>query len=191
MALGIESYLQTMLPLPYVKKMKRSNENISPRSVSDVDWNRIAYTEEAVLCFIREGDRLLLIHKKTGLGAGLINGPGGRIEPGETPLEAAVRETREETGLTPQFLEHVGELAFVFTDGYSLYGYVFFAFGHEGLLTETEEADPFWCAISDIPYDRMWEDDGVWLPRVLNGERVKGYFIYDGEHALDHRVEPL
>ena len=171
--------------------MSRSNERKHPRNVSDVEWDQIQYTEKAVLCFIRDGDRLLLIHKKTGLGAGLINGPGGRINPGETPRQAAVRETEEETGLTPQFLEHVGELAFVFTDGYSLYGYVFFAFGYEGNMRETEEADPFWCPLSEIPYDRMWEDDSVWLPRALNGERVKGCFIYDGERAVDHKVEPL
>ena len=159
-----------------------------PGLVSDVDWNSVKYTEKAVLCFIREEDRILLIHKKTGLGAGLINGPGGRIDPGETPAEAAVRETEEETGLLPHSIEQAGELAFVFTNGYTLYGFVFIAAGYTGTMRETEEADPFWCPISEIPYDRMWEDDAVWLPRALGGEKIKGFFIYDGERALDHKV---
>ena len=67
-----------------------------PHHVDDIDWPLWQFTEHAVLCFIVDGDRILLIHKKTGLGAGKVNGPGGRIEPGESPLQAAVRETEEE-----------------------------------------------------------------------------------------------
>ncbi|RKX74483.1 MAG: NUDIX hydrolase, partial [Spirochaetes bacterium] len=62
------------------------------RDIIPATWKPV---EEAVLCFIRDRkeEKVLLIHKKTGLGAGLINAPGGRIDPGETPEEAAVRET--------------------------------------------------------------------------------------------------
>jgi 8-oxo-dGTP diphosphatase len=48
------------------------------------DWSVWQPTERANLCFVTRGDEVLLIHKKRGLGAGKINGPGGRIEPGET-----------------------------------------------------------------------------------------------------------
>ena len=53
--------------------------------IRSADWKPV---EEAVLCFVRdrENRRVLLIHKKTGLGAGLINAPGGRIEKGESPM---------------------------------------------------------------------------------------------------------
>jgi 8-oxo-dGTP diphosphatase len=43
---------------------------------------------------ISKGKTLLLLHKK--LGVWLY--PGGHVDPGEIPLEAAIRETREETG---------------------------------------------------------------------------------------------
>jgi 8-oxo-dGTP diphosphatase len=46
------------------------------------------------LFVIRDG-HILLIHKKRGLGAGKINGPGGRIDLGESPQECAVRKFKK------------------------------------------------------------------------------------------------
>ncbi len=53
---------------------------------------------------VRDGDRFLLTLRPPGShGAGFWEFPGGKIEPGETPAEALVREVREElgTGLRP------------------------------------------------------------------------------------------
>jgi len=46
-----------------------------------------------------EAGRLLMIVRVHDPGQGLWSIPGGRIEPGETPEQAVVREVREETGL--------------------------------------------------------------------------------------------
>ncbi|ADN01960.1 8-oxo-dGTP diphosphatase [Spirochaeta thermophila] len=157
-------------------------------SAKDVPWESLSFTERAVLCFVFEGERVLLIHKKRGLGKGKINAPGGRIEPGETALEAAVRETQEEVGLIPINPQECARLHFLFTDGYSLHGTVFRAFSYEGTLRETEEAIPLWSPVSSIPYDRMWEDDRLWIPHLLEGRYVEGFFIFDGDTMLDAHV---
>src|SRR5438445_9942733 len=105
--------------------------------VEQIDWNNWQPTEKANLCFVVQDGQILLIRKKRGLGAGKINGPGGRLEKGETALQSAIRETQEEVGVTPTGLELAGELFFQFLDGYKLHVSVFSASGCDGTLIET------------------------------------------------------
>lgn len=155
-----------------------------------IDWATWQPVDIAVLTFILRGSELLLIVKKRGLGAGKINAPGGRLEPGETPEQAAVRETQEEVGLTPLGLCPAGRLDFVFTDGYSLRCHVFTARGCTGTLTETDEAAPFWCKETDIPYGRMWSDDRLWIPLMLEGRGFEARFVFEGDLMLWHCLIP-
>ena len=97
------------------------------RCLGDVDWSCWRPRERATLLFVVQGDRILLMHKKRGFGAGKINGPGGRLEPGESALACAIREVEEELCVTPVGVEERGELRFLFADGYSLHGTVFSA----------------------------------------------------------------
>lgn len=153
------------------------------------DWITWQPRERANLCFVLRGEQVLLIHKKRGLGAGKINGPGGRLEPGETAVQAAIREVQEELGVTPCDPQLHGELHFQFADGYALHCSVFVAADCVGEPVETDEAVPLWVHRAEIPYDKMWADDRHWLPGVLEGRRFRGYFDFDGETMLHHRVE--
>ena len=145
--------------------------------------------EKGTLCFIIENGKILLIEKKRGLGAGKVNGPGGRLEAGETAEQGAIRETQEEVGLTPTGMEWAGELSFQFRDGYSLHVELYRASGWTGELRETDEAKPFWCSTSEIPYGRMWADDEQWMPRLLAGEKFRGWFEFEGDRMEWFRME--
>ena len=160
-----------------------------PRDVNQIDWESWVPTERATLCFIIRDGQVLLIHKKRGLGSGYMNGPGGRIEPGETALAAAIRETQEEIGVTPNGLEEIGQLFFQFLDGFRIHVTVFAASGCEGQLCETDEAKPQWTALDDIPYDRMWQDDPHWLPLLLSRNKFRGFFLFDDRRLLSYRVD--
>jgi 8-oxo-dGTP diphosphatase len=153
-----------------------------------IDWSAWTPTETAVLTFVRHAGKLLLILKKRGLGHGKFNAPGGRLEAGETIEQAAVRETQEEVGLTPLGLKPAGRLDFAFIDGYSLSCHVFTADAYEGTLTETDEAAPFWCDETEIPYGRMWADDRLWIPLMLEGRPFDAQFVFDGDLMLWHRI---
>ena len=139
----------------------------------------------------RDTERVLLIHKKTGLGAGKINGPGGKLEDGESALESAVRELREELHIRPTDLEKMGVLYFQFVDGLALQCTVFRGFHFEGVPTETREARPIWYPMDEIPFEKMWEDDVFWLPGMLQGGKFDAWFHFDGETMLSHRIDWL
>ena len=53
------------------------------RRFEDIDWQGWRADEHATLCFVIRGGEILLIRKLRGLGAGKINGPGGRLEPSD------------------------------------------------------------------------------------------------------------
>ena len=159
--------------------------------VSEIDWTTWTAVDPATLIFVIRGGQILLIHKKRGLGAGKINGPGGRLEPGEPPEAAAMRELREELGVTAVNPVRVGEHRFQFVDGYSTYVHVYRASGLHGTPVETDEAVPLWVDLDAIPYDRMWEDDRLWLPLLVAGQRFSGYWIFDGDRMMDYRLDVL
>jgi 8-oxo-dGTP diphosphatase len=170
---------------------EEQSDEIEPKvadDVSQIDWDLWEPTETAVICYVFSQGKVMLIHKKKGLGNGLVNAPGGRIEEEETASEAAVRETEEETGITPVDIRQVGILNFQFRDGYALKGYVFFADSYTGTMTETDEADPFWVPVDQIPYEKMWEDDALWLPRTMNGEIIEGRFIFDDRSMISEQI---
>ena len=154
-----------------------------------MDWKGWLPREKAVLVFLQDGPNLLLIHKKRGLGTGKVNAPGGRLETGETWEQAGVRETREETGITPEELTEAADLCFQFTDGYSLAVKVFLARGWTGTLTACDEADPFWNSRTALPWTTMWADDSLWLRPVLEGHRVRARYVFDGEAMKEARME--
>ncbi len=140
------------------------------------------------LLFVIDAEQVLLIDKKTGHGAGKINAPGGKLEPGEAPSACAVRETLEEVGIEVADPRLMARLKFADSRASQWYGYVFVAHAHTGTAIETVAANPHWYALNAIPYHRMWQDDRIWLPLILSGQRVKGEFLFDDGRLRAHRV---
>ncbi|MES2996424.1 MAG: 8-oxo-dGTP diphosphatase [Verrucomicrobiota bacterium] len=153
------------------------------------DWTTWLPGIHATLMFVVRDDEILLILKKRGLGAGKVNGPGGKIDPGESPLECVIRECREELHITPVNPRKTGELRFLMSDCPDIHCHVFRADDIDGTATETDEAVPLWTKTDAIPYPQMWEDDRHWLPLLLAGRQFMGRFIFHGETMLWMEIE--
>jgi 8-oxo-dGTP diphosphatase len=156
--------------------------------------------QDATLCFVLQGDpfhRILLGLKKVRFGQGKFDGFGGKIEAGETPLAAAIRELEEESGLRalPEHVQYVAHLVFVFPakPEWSQIVHAFVATQWTGTPVESVEMIPTWFDVQDIPYARMWDDSTYWLPRILAGGRLQGRFVFRPDNAtVGHVVlEPL
>lgn len=150
---------------------------------------------ETTLLLLRKGNQILLALKKRGHGVGKYNGVGGKLEQGETPEEAMIRETYEEIGVTPIKYEKMGENTFKeFINGEEtiLKFHLYVATEWLGEPSETEEMKPYWFNILEIPYDKMFTDDIYWLPLVLDGKKISGNFEFDQNWQLiSYNVEEL
>ncbi len=103
---------------------------------------------------------------------------GGHVEDGESPAEAAVREVREETGLTVRDLREHGTLTFYFGDAAEP-EWVVHVFSTErfgGTLRPSDEGRLEWFPDDHLPYDLMLPDDPHWVPHLLAGRCFEGTF---------------
>ncbi|KAJ7057802.1 NUDIX hydrolase domain-like protein [Mycena amicta] len=119
--------------------------------------------------FVIHGDKILLGFKKRGLGINKFNGFGGKVEPQESTREAALRELKEESGITAP-LELAGTLLFVVRGQKWAHIDIFRADEYSGTVTESEEMRPEWFDKTRIPYDSMWDTDRYWLPLLLSNK---------------------
>lgn len=133
---------------------------------------------DVAVTYILDGrERVVLGEKLTGLGQGKIVAPGGKAKPGEDPHDTAIREIAEEVGLRVERsdLTHVATIDYPFIGRPELSqrSFVFVARSFAGELRPSAELAASWWAVDEVPYDRMWPDAALWLPRALTGETLR------------------
>ncbi|WP_329177536.1 NUDIX hydrolase [Streptomyces sp. NBC_01477] len=94
---------------------------------------------------------VLMVRRRVAEGQLSWQFPAGEIEAGESPQEAAVRETREETGLEVVALRLLGERVHPKTQRLMSYT-ACEVVGGAAYVADTEElAELTWCTRADIP----------------------------------------
>lgn len=146
------------------------------------------YTE-ATLCFPIKGDEVLLAEKQKKIGAGLLNGFGGKVEPNEDIHAANIRETEEEIGIRIKIARKVGEIAFHNPSDddelKKMLVHIFTATDWDGEPVETDEMKKIaWHKIADLKYDNFLPADRHFIPQILNGKNVKGVIEYNDDWSV-------
>lgn len=150
-----------------------------------------------VLCYVTRGDEVLMLHrtkKKGDMNHDKWLGIGGKIEAGESPDEALLREAKEETGLTLTSWRFRGIVTFV-SDGYTEYMYLFTADGFSGHLRDCDEGQLQWVSrafVDALPkwegdklfLDLLWKDAPVFLMKLCyEGQKLKEAYL-DGKQIV-------
>lgn len=119
-----------------------------------------AYGAVAAAVVIREG-RLLLIRRRVAEGALSWQLPAGKVEPGESPEAAAVRETREETGLEVSAVRLLGARVHPRTGRHIAYVACGVVSGEAFAAASVEVAEVVWCSGSEV---RERVPEGLYAP---------------------------
>ena len=132
---------------------------------------------------------ICLAMKKRGFGVNRWNGVGGKLKIGESIIEAAKRETKEEIGVFLDDVKKMAELSFYFphNPAWNQMAHVYFAESWQGEVEETEEMRPKWFSINELPYKEMWPDDIYWIPEVLKGNLLKAAFQFGQNDTVDKK----
>ena len=139
------------------------------------------------LTYVVSGDRVLLIHRAKEPHRGLWVAPGGKLEPGESPHEGAVREIREETGLrieSPQLRGVVTEVSA--RPDYQWLLFLFRADRFSGDVCASDEGELVWCPFDRMPSLPMPESDAAWWPHCVSFD--SGLFVAKFNYDADLRV---
>ena len=98
----------------------------------------------ATLCVLKNGKRFLLLKRLKEPNAGKFTPVGGKLDPFESPLKSAIRETFEETGIKVEHMKFCGLLTESSPTEYNWTGYVY--------LAEIDAVEPPLCNEGELKW---------------------------------------
>ena len=146
----------------------------------------------ATLCYIRSNDHTLMMHrvkKVDDMHAGKWNGLGGKLEPGETPEECAIREIWEEAGLRVVNPKLRGIITFPgFSNDEDWYTFLYVVDDFQGVLIDSAEGVLKWIPDDQLLNLNLWEGDRIFIPWLDGTGFFSAKFVYKEGKLLSHNV---
>jgi 8-oxo-dGTP diphosphatase len=146
----------------------------------------------ATLCYLRRAGQTLMLYrnkKALDIHQGKWNGLGGKLEPGESPEDCAIREVFEESGLRARDPLLKGVLTFPrFKDGEDWYVFLFLITDFSGELIVSAEGDLQWHPTDRLLELNLWPGDRLFLPCLDQPGWFSGTFVYEHGELVSHRL---
>ncbi|MCH2662805.1 8-oxo-dGTP diphosphatase [bacterium] len=144
------------------------------------------------LVYLKQNGKTLMLHrvkKEQDFHEGKWNGLGGKLDPGETPEECAIREVKEESGLDLKALKLRGIITFpLFDQVDDWYVYLFTGTEFSGDLIDSPEGDLQWIDNDKLLDLNLWEGDYIFLKWIEQERFFSGKFVYEEKQLVDHSV---
>lgn len=140
-----------------------------------------------IILFNGDGSKILLQTKDRTKYAGMLNGVGGKVEPGETPKLAARREVHEETTLTSGDIENFTWLGtLTIPERCDIYHPEFIPelWFYTGRVRDESKAQKPSDETEEIAWYGLRNDDTVVTDMELAGDGNLPYFIHQARKAL-------
>jgi len=118
-----------------------------------------------VAAFNADKEVLLLKRPDSAYQSGLWSFPGGKVEADEMPLQAAVRELLEETGLQGKQWRHLGKASHAYED--RRLHFLFFVCHCPDITNLACESEPAWVRLEDLRHYPMPEANDKLSPMLL------------------------
>ena len=141
--------------------------------------NRRESVELTVLCLVHRGEELLLQNRVKADWQGYAL-PGGHVEPGESIVDAVIREMQEETGLTVLNPTLCGIKQFPIDAGRYLV-LLFETEEFEGCLHSSEEGQLAWVPRSRLSEYSTVEDLELLLDVMLQPDLTEFQYLVNGD----------
>ena len=148
---------------------------------------------DSTLCYLYRGDEVLMMHrtrKKNDMNHDKWIAVGGRFEAGESPEDCALREVREETGLTMLDAAYRGVVTFINDQYETERMHLFTCERWTGEMTDCDEGELVWLPKAEMNSLPMWEGDRI-FHRLLD-EGVPFFeleLVYSGEKLLSASLD--
>jgi 8-oxo-dGTP diphosphatase len=147
----------------------------------------------ATLCYVTKENKTLMLYrnkKQNDYHEGKWNGLGGKFEIGETPEECAVREIKEEAGLTVKSLKLKGFITFPLFDGKEdWYVFLFVIDKFDGDLIDSPEGKLEWIDNDKLLELNLWDGDKIFIPWLFQEKFFSAKFNYENGVYKDFSVE--
>jgi len=151
----------------------------------------------SVTCYLRNGDDYLFMHRAANRNhePDKFCGVGGKIESGETVLEAAARETKDETG------QLISPADFIFRGTLIMEGYperwvvtlLEATTSDRTVVTDLREGALEWIPKDKVLENNLMDDIRIYFPQFIeSSDQIFGYFLFDKDnHVISYKIQQL